>query len=258
MDRVPVKRFIFTVTTGRSGTAYAARILGMLSGCTAVHEQAPSFHLSFPQARTDPAAARRFLVDEKLPAIAAQKPNPIYIETSHLFCKGFLEPWLAIEGLPTPDLILLDRPLRQVALSMLRLQTVPCRTPAGRDWLVSPEDENCLTAIEGWQTLNDYQLCYWYALEIEARKDHYAQLVAAHGGRSARTSAADLMTFSGLSRLRRALDLPPIAIPMLPVYLAIRWKPTNRKRKKTKYVAHFSAVQIEAFEREVTEATRRA
>jgi hypothetical protein len=52
------------------------------------------------------------------------------------------------------------------------MNVIPERTEAGRLVLLSPQYSK-LMAIADWQQLSDYQLCYWYAKEIEARQAHY-------------------------------------------------------------------------------------
>ena len=91
------------MTTGRTGTGYLAHLLGIFRDTLTFHEPDPSYVSCMRQAQADREVARSFLLEIKLPAIARQAVRPIYIETSHLFCKGFLEPWLEIPELPVPD-----------------------------------------------------------------------------------------------------------------------------------------------------------
>lgn len=199
-----IKRLIFTVTTGRSGTDYLARLMDCVPGVASVHEPRPHFVWAMRDAQTDPDVARRFWIEQKLPAIEAI-PEPVYCETSHLVSKGFLEPLLDFGY--RPDLILLRRPHREVALSLYRLATIPGRTPKGLKWYLCPEDPGVL-ALPGWEELHDYQLCYWYCLEIERRRMHYEALVRGLGGRVVSITLAELSTFRGFMRLRGELGLP--------------------------------------------------
>ena len=166
------KSTIFTVTPGRSGSAYLSQLLQSVPDLHAVHEPEPNFVHVMRRAQFNPSIAFTFLKDYKLPAIA-KVTEPIYAETSHLTCKGFLEPMIML-GL-RPGLIFLRRPPREVAWSLLERNTIPGRTSLGCAYLLEPRDPYVLPLI-GWHALSDYQLCFWYALEIERRCLRYAAL----------------------------------------------------------------------------------
>lgn len=235
------RRFIFTVTTGRSGTAYLASLLNLCRNTVGVHEPFPSFVRCMRAVQSNQELARKFLADEKIPTIFKMyRGSPIYAETSHLFCKGFLEAWLEFGSIPTPDLILLDRDLRKVALSMFSLRTIPGKNKSGLRWYLSPTDPTCLTTVYKWQELDDYQLCYWYGLEIEARKRQYAETIVQNGGKIAHTSIADLKKPGGLSRLRRELDLPNMSLTNYIRFCVQKYRYANRgPRKEKKYPLSF-------------------
>ena len=203
VDRVRAKTLVFTVTAGRTGTTYLARLCGLFERVAAVHEAAPGFELVLRPAQRRPNLAREFWLRHKLPAIAA-RPEPIYLETSNVVCKGFLEPLLALGFVP--HVILLDRSPRAVALSYLARNTVPGRTDLGLRYMVSPSDPDVL-ALPGWRRLSDYQLCFWAALDIERRQILYREQIAAAGGRVLQTSARALGQFPSFLRLAEALDL---------------------------------------------------
>ena len=84
------KKLVFTVATGRCGTAFFSEILRLVPGATSLHEPEPQYAEVLRQVQQQPETARAFLIQQKLPVIARDQKN-IYIETSHLFCKGFLE-----------------------------------------------------------------------------------------------------------------------------------------------------------------------
>lgn len=171
----------FTVTTGRSGTAFLTKYVASFDEIFSVHEAAPPFHPFMRDAINDKHVAEKFWLTEKIPAIIASGSTK-YCETSHLICKGFLEP-LFERGI-YPNLILLKRNKREVAKSIFFLNTIPGKTAAGLEYYLKPDDPGVLLPVENWQTLTDYQLCYWYTLEIEARQTHYGALVARQGAKS--------------------------------------------------------------------------
>lgn len=202
-QRLCGRRLIFTVTTGRSGTNYLADVLAALPGVACFHEPAPAFSECMRDVQEDSRVAYRFWIEHKLPAIASRRER-IYIETDHAFCKGFLEPLLDLGVVP--DLIILSRPMRAVASSMYQLNSIPCRTEAGLRYWLHPEDPGVLP-LPDWRGLDDYQLCYWYCLEIARRAERYQRLLSGHG-RVVRVGLAELTTPVGVSRLVSALELP--------------------------------------------------
>ena len=197
------KRMIFTVATGRCGTAYLAHLLTFLRQVHSSHEPVPEYHTVFRKVQKDPSEARRFLVEEKLPTIARTDAS-VYAEASHLFCKGFAEPFLDL-GL-TADLILLSRSREAVASSLYRSGTIPGRTERGLQFYLSPEDE-VLVPLPDWEKFHDYQLCLWYILEIEARANRYEKVFSEKGCRVVRVTLEEIRTFSGFRRLYRELGL---------------------------------------------------
>lgn len=201
--KIKQKKLVFTVTTGRSGTAYLASIFGFAKNVFAVHEPSPEFADVFRMAQEDRNLAMEFLVRKKLPAIL-HEPGEIYVETSHLTCKGFLEPLLDL-GI-VPDLVIHRRSLRDVSLSMLKLGTIPGRSEKGLRFYLSPADPWVLD-LEDWERLHDYQLCFWYCLEIERRAQYYSKLFNEHGAKIAETTLPELKTFDGLIKCYSKLGL---------------------------------------------------
>jgi len=197
------KRLIFTVGTGRNGTGYVSHLLHGLGGICCLHEPDPQFYTVLRAVQFDPGVAERFLLEQKLPAIRAVS-EPVYFETSHLACKGFLEPLMA-HGVPL-DLVILRRDPVLVATSLYLLGTVPGRTPLGLQFLLSPADPGVLP-LENWQDLHDWALFYWYCLAIERRAQVYKQRLAGLGGRLLETSVGLLKTDKGLGDLLTFLNM---------------------------------------------------
>jgi hypothetical protein len=191
------KRLIFTVGTGRNGTGYVSHLLHGLPGLSCLHEPDPQFYTVLRAVQTDPGVAERFCREQKLPAIRSVQ-EPVYFETSHLVCKGFLEPLMA-HGVPF-DLVILRRDPVLVATSLFLLGTVPARTELGRQFLLSPDDPGVLP-LPNWQDLHDWALCYWYCLEIERRAQVYKERLAGLGGRVLETSVGILKTDRGLGEM---------------------------------------------------------
>jgi len=169
---------LLTVTSGRSGTALLTALLRDCLGIAAEHEPPPRVNFVLRSLVLAPEMAAAWLAHEKLPAMLARATGPVYAETSHLFCKGLIEPMLDL-GL-RPRFVILTRPAPEVARSLFRMNVIPERTGAGRLVLLGPHDPGVLP-VAGADGLTDYQLCYWYAREIERRQAAYAVLFAARG-----------------------------------------------------------------------------
>jgi len=197
LEAVRRKQLIFTVTAGRTGTNYLAHLLACVPGVAAYHEPDPSYRRLMRAAVRDPGLARAFLLELKLPSIAAA-PGSIYAETSHMFCKGFFVPLLQL-GL-RPGLVFLRRPPREVAHSLLQHDMVPARTPLGNAYMFHPDDLNVLP-IPRWKRLTDYQLCFWYALAIERRQLRYAEFALTLGLPIFDASAVELNDFARFAAL---------------------------------------------------------
>ncbi len=172
------KTLLFTVTSGRSGTALLTALLRDCLGIVAEHEPPPRVNFVLRSLVLAPEMAAAWLAHEKLPAMLARATGPVYAETSHLFCKGLIEPMLDL-GL-RPRFIILTRPAPEVARSLFQMNVIPGRTGAGRLVLLGPRDPGVLPVTEP-DGLTDYQLCYWYAREIERRQAGYAALFQARG-----------------------------------------------------------------------------
>ena len=168
-----------------------------MPGVHSDHEPEPKFSDVMRSAQQDPEIACRFLLSQKLPAIR-RCAQPTYLETSHLACKGFIEP-LIENGCP-PDLIILERNPFLVATSLYLIAAVPGRTPTGNQFLLRPDDPGVLS-LDGWQELCDWALCFWYCREIERRMEIYANVVKERGRRVITTSIVRLQTDEGVREL---------------------------------------------------------
>jgi hypothetical protein len=198
LQQLRMKRLVLTVTPGRSGTHLLASLLRDALGIPALSEPRPRVNFVLRSLLSCPEVARGWLVTEKLPAMLESADGPIYAETSHLFCKGLIEPILEL-GL-RPEFIILTRPATEVAESMFQIGCIPERTGPGRLTLLGPTDAGVLEA-PGWAGWSDYQLCFWYAREIERRQRAYRASFAAAGIRRLEISMQDLTEWQAFASL---------------------------------------------------------
>jgi hypothetical protein len=196
------KQLVFTITAGRTGTVYLQKLLGLFPDTTSLHEPEPAYVSVLRSVQHRPALAREFLLEYKLPFIAGVATTR-YVEASHLFCKGFLEPALEL-GL-RPRFVALRRSPRRIASSYLA-RAVPAHTKYGRKYLLHPGDPGVLP-LPDWPRYSDYQLCFWYALEIERRQRDYARLLAARGLTCVDVTAEELHDGERFLHMAAALGL---------------------------------------------------
>ena len=196
------KKLIFTVTAGRSGTTYLTKLLATIPDVTSLHEPDPNFFYAMRLAQEHPIVAYNFLYQYKLPAIV-EYPTSVYAESSHLVCKGFIEPMIRM-GL-RPHLIILRRPPREVAWSFFKKGSVP--TKKRGEYLLFPSDSNVIP-FPNWQELSDYQLCFWYALEIERRQYLYSAWAKDLNMIAFDVTNTELNDWNIYTRLLTALGLP--------------------------------------------------
>jgi hypothetical protein len=221
------KEIIITVTTGRSGTKFLSRILSFINDIKSEHEADPAFHEVFRQYEDNNLDFEQFWRDKKIPYIN-QLPERLYSDVSHVGCKGFIEPLLKM-GL-RPKFIFLKRKNRDVAISLFKLKTIPLRTEAGLKYLNSPLDKNVLRVIGGVDDLTDYQLCYWYTLEIDRRIDKYKRIASEKSLEFISIDFNELVNNPFvLYKIQRELKLPKVSIFSSIKYLLERRKIVNSK-----------------------------
>lgn len=201
------KRLIFTVTSGRSGTAYLTELFKIIPDVASFHEPEPSYAQVLRRIQSDPYISYPFLLQNKLPEILKSQEG-IYVETSHLLCKGFIEPLLRMNL--RPSLIFLRRNPRDVAWSFMERLTIPGRTTNGIQHLLDPRDMNVMP-FHNWQAASNYQLCFWYALEMERRYIHYAHMARQFGLAMFDTTSHELNDFNTFREMLRVLGIKPPA-----------------------------------------------
>ena len=247
-SRLAGRTLTFCITAGRTGSVYVEQVLSLLPEVRAEHEPEPAFQRYLRRVQQDPSHARRFMLKYKLPYIA-QLDVRHYVETSHVFGKGFLEPTLRI-GI-VPNLILLRREPRKVALSYLERYTVPGRTKYGFEFLLQPDDPKVMP-LPGWRRMNDYQLCFWYALEVERRQREYAELIRKLGGRVAETTALALNDGRRFLDFASSLGFLPESVDsdeLLKRHAAVSRKEHNKNPASLTISGDLDAAEAEVWDR---------
>jgi hypothetical protein len=104
-------------------------------------------------------------------------------------------------------LIFLRRPPREVAWSHGERGSVPGRSTTGINYLLDPRDPNVVPLLQ-WEAASHYQLCFWYALEIERRQLHYAEMARDLGLTTVDITHRELNDWENYARMLSTLGLP--------------------------------------------------
>jgi hypothetical protein len=169
-----VEAYVFSATTGRSGSLTLAHVLESLRDAVVFHEPDPimhSRHLSGPDrlASLDDLFWRR----KRIEVHRAARGHRYYVETNHQFIKGFADQAAAWFG-GRLRVVHLRRDPVSVAASFYRMSSIPGRPRRGSLWLLDPRSEDNLIQLgeelfgEG-EFGHDYYKCLWYWYETEAR-----------------------------------------------------------------------------------------
>jgi hypothetical protein len=210
-----MKDFVFTMTTGRSGTKYLAKLLEQnLADAECHHEihgwdrfgvDTPDLsHMTLFNSQGNVEKVQAFW-RAKLARVAAT-PRQFYVETSHLLMKGGLVENLApLTAAGTVHLIALERdPYDTIVSFRNRFDFLD---NANRWlWYLDPEYPRNLVPWSEFLPHSLNGVCLWYILEIRARAARYEKLLS--GDQRIvfhRYALEDLRHAEGASRLLNAL-----------------------------------------------------
>ena len=211
------KDFVFTLTTGRSGTKYLASLLELnLPDAECHHEihgwdrfgvDTPDLsHMTLFNSEGNVDKVQAFW-KSKLTCIAA-KQSRFYVETSHLLMKGGLVENLApLTDAGTVHLIALERdPYATIVSFRNRFDFLDM---ANRWlWYLDPEYPRNLVASRDLVAHGLNGICLWYILEVRARAARYeAMLSGSPRIVFHRFDLEELRYAEGASRLLNALGV---------------------------------------------------
>ena len=198
-----MKSLTLCLSAGRSGTEKLSQILSLVPGMTAEHEGDPGFHT----VRLDNARNQMIGHDFVASKLNDWKDKEHVAHTGHMIWEGFVEHLFA-EGI-TPNVILLRRPYREIALSMFRLGWIPGRNELIRPWYNGPDEPDALH-YEGWEKAHPYQLCYWWCLETERRIRYYLPLLKELDARVYTITTKQMLNDTQFDLMLKHFDLPPL------------------------------------------------
>jgi hypothetical protein len=213
-----MKNFVFTLTTGRSGTKYLATLLEQNLPDAECHHEIQGWdrfgvdtpdvsHMTLFNSAGNVEKVQTFW-RSKLTRIAAT-PRRFYVETSHLLMKGGLVENLApltAEG--TVHLIALERDPYATIVSLRNRFDLVDKANCWL-WYLDPQYPRNLVRSHDLVAEGINGVCLWYILAIRARVARYEELL---GGQRRiafhRFSLEELRYAEGASRLLHALGVP--------------------------------------------------
>jgi hypothetical protein len=223
------KNFLFTMTTGRSGTQYLTELLRRnLTDAECHHEilDWDRFGVDMPDLSTmmlfnaqgNVAKVQAFW-RQKLARIALT-PRRFYVETSHMLMKaGLIENLAPLTEAGRVHLVMLERDPFATILSFLNRGDFASH---GNQWIwyLDPRyPKNVVNALPAMQRGALSGVCLWYIAEIRVRAAYYARLLAGRPeivihrcsleALCQRDGAARLLAALGAAKAPEAIDLPP-------------------------------------------------
>ncbi|CAM3438569.1 hypothetical protein [Aequorivita lipolytica] len=161
-------KYIFCISTGRCGTDYLCGLFKQLDKCRAYHEHKPLLHNELMRANLD--GNRKPLRDQlhfKVDKIF-EDPTKLYVDTSHLFVKGF--GWELPNHIPQNEIgvIVLKRTKNEVVKSTQRVQSGPFSF-LGRKRIIVPYHNYLIPPPINrfWYNVYRYLLKFYWLLKGE-------------------------------------------------------------------------------------------
>lgn len=223
------KDFLFTMTTGRSGTQYLTELLRQnLPDAECHHEilgwdrfgvDMPDLsHMTLFNSQGNVEKVQEFW-RQKLARIAAT-PHRFYVETSHMLMKaGLIENLAPLTEAGRVHLVILERDPFATILSFLSRSDFASH---GNQWLwyLDPRyPKNIVNPMQAMERGGISGVCLWYIAEIRVRAAYYERLLAGRSNVAVhRFTLDELRQAAGASRLLDALGgpKPPQAIVLPP------------------------------------------
>jgi hypothetical protein len=131
--------YVFSISTGRSGSHYLSEVFRHVEGCVSEHEARPRMNRDpmreYLAGRPQQLEA---LMPTKLASIEKLRGNErVYVETNHCFIKGF--GWLIPKHIPENKIgiVILRRDPAEVRASFTRVLSSPF-LKSGDNWIITP------------------------------------------------------------------------------------------------------------------------
>jgi len=180
-----MRRLIFSINPGRSGSEYLARILGTADGVHAVHEPLPDgagrFIKLFPARRLTlldllvypPLYLRKYMKVAAIRRTLRTLPvDGVYAETNHMFIMSFYD--VVMNHFGGVNVVLLRRWLPAAVKSFIELDHFTPQCPFTKYWYASPNARSSAgLAPAPDRSLDQEERIIGYLIDIEARAQRF-------------------------------------------------------------------------------------
>jgi hypothetical protein len=209
------RRFVFTLTAGRTGTAGLAKLFEVNFPAAECHLEIigwDSFGLDSPDLSTmtlfnsqgNVAPVRAFW-ERKFERILAS-PAAVYVETSHVLMKaGLMENLDLIEGQGDVHFVILQRDLFETVMSYRNRYDFTNKSMWWL-WYLDPRYPRNIVDSSRLAGLGINGVCLWYIFEVRARAAYYRMLFEGRGAlHFHRIDLAELNDTAKVSELLQAV-----------------------------------------------------
>jgi len=228
--RIP-ERFVFTVATGRCGTAYLSQLLCSCSNAMIQHEHEPRPSFLLERLNRGEPFEEYALAWAAVKTLDAHRSLgrqfdsiTIWGDASHVWCKSCLHPDhpYLLEALGVDDFrcIWLVRPPRPTVESLLRYGGFPSLFPSGLHFSMTPDHPWAVVPWPTWEAVHGDHgepieqhrpgraaLALWYWREIQRIG---ARAVEVWGDRVLRVDLETLNTRFGVQKVHRHCGIEPV------------------------------------------------
>lgn len=220
------RHFIFTITTGRSGTNFLAELLALNLGHAQVHHEQLAYsdwgvnspdvsHLTTFNQIGNSSHVRAFW-QQKFARLKALDVR-YFAEMSHMLAKaGLVENLEQLDGAGTVHLIYLKRDIANTVISFINRYDFLNK---GNMWLwyLDTDYANVIVSPEPFLSYGQVGCALWYVIEMRVRAEYYRMLLAERADIIFHEVEMEEVTrMDGAAKLLAGLgaDLPPAAIRM--------------------------------------------
>jgi hypothetical protein len=172
-DSLKDRHLLFTISPGRAGSEYLAKLLNTAGNVRAFHEPRPRINgrlleMVMQKPPRESYARRRIKLLGINHALSRMDESTIYAETSHMFIKSFHD--VVLDYYENVEVIILRRPLHKVLKSFVELGFFSAANPMSARWFHDPDPATCMAEpLKPVQEMDQYERCIAYLLDIEAR-----------------------------------------------------------------------------------------
>lgn len=211
-----MKQLILTLSSGRCGTTRFGSLLKRVPNLYSdeftnvpLGEEDMRFDYEFRSKRQsnrkDPSIGYTFIKDKL--EIYQNLPYDNFVITDHVALDGFIEHFISLYSVP--NIIVLRRPIREVASSLFRLNWIPGKSPTQFVSFPGPQEDNVLPYFT-WKKAHSYQLCFWYCCHVEWKIQQWLTHFARQGSLIWETTLAQILDLNHFNNMMKFFGLSTV------------------------------------------------